>query len=404
MLRTNTTKTKISTFRHPPQEEMSDQLEMDLLDEDDSDVSEEESVAPSQSQNAHKKKYKKVKTTPTNYTKKKGKTPKRLKFTQAEQGALRDWLYENPIIWDKGDADYKDNDKRDKVYRVKAASLDIDPKGLKTWYDGMRTRFAKAIEKKSGDKAKVLPPGEQWITGSFQFLLPHVHRMREITLGSLNLKAKGPRVAPLTSKATSPPTSDEEVEEEEDEDVAAHEFDNTDLEVVASTATAPPPPKKSKRQEAVRKLQERQRASAQLHQQVQQLIAAPPLGQKAAYGNWLAAVSREVHPSIWYQFHQWSSEGYRYFLQESERLNKQPFVTSTPAKPPATSGQEPPEQQQQFQHPPTPQQAGQLYQLQTPPPPSTPCQNYGNNSQDLSFGSVMTEALNLNSQNFAQLP
>ncbi|KAL8577377.1 hypothetical protein ACOMHN_038281 [Nucella lapillus] len=204
MLRTNTTKTKISTFRHPPQEEMSDQLEMDLLDEDDSDVSEEESVAPSQSQNAHKKKYKKVKTTPTNDTKKKGKTPKRLKFTQAEQEALRDWLCENPIIWDKGDADYKDNDKRDKVYRVKAASLDIDPKGLKTWYEGMRTRFAKAIEMKSGDKAKVLPPGEQWITGSFQFLLPHVHRMRGITLGSLNLKAKGPRVAPLTFQGNFP--------------------------------------------------------------------------------------------------------------------------------------------------------------------------------------------------------
>ena len=78
----------------------SDQLDSVLPDEDDGDFSEEESVAPPQSHKTHKK-VKKVQTTTTDDTKKKGKTPKRLKITQAEQEILRDWLYENSIIWDK---------------------------------------------------------------------------------------------------------------------------------------------------------------------------------------------------------------------------------------------------------------------------------------------------------------
>ena len=75
----------------------SDQLDSVLPDEDDGDFSGEESVAPQQSHKTHKK----VQTTTTDDTKKKGKTPKRLKFIQAEQEILRDWLYENSIIWDK---------------------------------------------------------------------------------------------------------------------------------------------------------------------------------------------------------------------------------------------------------------------------------------------------------------
>ena len=160
----------------------------------------------------------------------------------------------------------------------------------------------------------MLHSAEQWIADSFQFLLPHVHWMPGRNIGSPKSKAKGPRVASSTSKSTSQPTGDEEPEEEED--VAANESNDTDMEVVASTSSAPPPTTRVK-VEAIRKINERARASAKLQQQVQKLITASTLDQKAAYGNWLAAVSREIHPSIWCHSHQWSSGGCCNFLPES---------------------------------------------------------------------------------------
>ena len=126
------TKRKSSTSSDPPPSGNMSDFEVDIPDEDYNEVSEAESVGPTNK--THQKKF--IKTTSSADAKKKGKTPKHLKFNQVEQEGLRDWLFENPIIWDKGDPDYKDNNKRDKVYRLKAVSLSIEPKNLRTWYGG----------------------------------------------------------------------------------------------------------------------------------------------------------------------------------------------------------------------------------------------------------------------------
>ena len=109
------------------------------------------------------------------------------------------------------------------------------------------------------------------------------------TFGSLKSKAKGSRVAPSTSKSTSQPTSDKDPEEEED--VAANVSKDADMQVVASTSSAPPQTKRVK-VEAIRKINEGTRASANIQQQMQKLLTAQPLDQEAAYGNWLEVQER----------------------------------------------------------------------------------------------------------------
>lgn len=98
-------------------------------------------------------------------------------LTEGEEQSMVDWLEENPMIYNKKIKAYKDMEKKESLWREKAAKMGKDVTDLKTWYTSLRSRFGR-LKKKCGQGDVEMTERDEWVYSHFQFLTPHVHEIR----------------------------------------------------------------------------------------------------------------------------------------------------------------------------------------------------------------------------------
>ena len=232
---------------------------------------------------------------------KSGKRPPfiRVNLELHQEEELCQWVRENPAIYNKGDRGYKDTDKRKNMWRMKAAEMEVSMGQLEKWYENMRTRYGKLSKMKMLGDTKEFTFREKWILTNFDFLSGHITRHPSRSLGSLRLKA---------------------LKQEGEEYLHDEEFDPDD-----SIPTGPNLRKRRKRGVAaseglIEDMFQPSDSSQQLPEVHQFFQQHDDPAEKAAWGQWMAAVARDIHPSLWKSFQDWSYQGLQYFKEEGLRL------------------------------------------------------------------------------------
>jgi hypothetical protein len=97
---------------------------------------------------------------------------------------------------------YCNRDKKQAAWDELAADLKVDTKPLKTFWDGLRTRFGKLTKKKSGDPAPTFSQRDQWILDILGFVNAYITRKGVST--KIRLRPPKPKVTstPAQSQST----------------------------------------------------------------------------------------------------------------------------------------------------------------------------------------------------------
>ena len=103
--------------------------------------------------------------------KKQRKAP--VNLTTQEVDDLAEWVREHEFLYNKK-TDYKNKDKKDRLWEEKTNEMGRDPDEINTWYESMITRFGRLLKKKSGDRAKTDTDREAYIRMKFAFLTDHI--------------------------------------------------------------------------------------------------------------------------------------------------------------------------------------------------------------------------------------
>ena len=94
---------------------------------------------------------------------------------------LGEWVQENPFLYDRGHEDYKDMQRKMRLYEEKGRSLEppLTGKQLSTWLRSIRTRYGRLTKTKSGQAARDLTAREKWILNVFSFFGRHIVRQKK---------------------------------------------------------------------------------------------------------------------------------------------------------------------------------------------------------------------------------
>ncbi|XP_076033982.1 uncharacterized protein LOC143020920 [Oratosquilla oratoria] len=118
-----------------------------------------------------------------------------IRFKPEQEKELAEWLKQHEIFYNKKLNIHKDACARNRLVAEKAKELNCPPGQLRSWLDGMRTRYGRL----SGQKKEVMNMSERerWIYENFDFLGPHIVRCaNRQTKRSLNATVEGKPVIP----------------------------------------------------------------------------------------------------------------------------------------------------------------------------------------------------------------
>ncbi len=91
-------------------------------------------------------------------------------LTEEQQADMIDWLKENTIIYNKRLREYRNTEKKNKLWDDKDKELGVDPIKLQTWVDSMRSRYGRLTQTKSGLGATDNTESAAWILEKFSFI------------------------------------------------------------------------------------------------------------------------------------------------------------------------------------------------------------------------------------------
>ncbi len=94
-------------------------------------------------------------------------------LTDAQQEDVIDWMREQVIIYNKSLRDYRNSEKKRKLWADKAKAMCADAAKLQTWMDSLRSRYGRLIQTKSGEGVKEYTEREVWILDKYSFLKDH---------------------------------------------------------------------------------------------------------------------------------------------------------------------------------------------------------------------------------------
>ena len=83
---------------------------------------------------------------------------------------MLDFIRENPMLWNVKMTDYRNKDKKNKIWNDQAELVGRNSENLKGWFRSLRDTHTRLDKKKSGDGASNLTEREQWIVTEFAFL------------------------------------------------------------------------------------------------------------------------------------------------------------------------------------------------------------------------------------------
>ena len=131
-------------------------------------------------------------TTTTSTQDKKRKRRQNLVLEEDMEEDIIEWLLQNPILYAKGMKEYKDTQKKQRMWEKKAKELNLESaKILQTWYKSMRTRLSKLTNQKPGDGTRDLTDRDRWVLEKFDF--PRKHICRVTSRQATNVSIYGPK-------------------------------------------------------------------------------------------------------------------------------------------------------------------------------------------------------------------
>ena len=115
------------------------------------------------------------------------KYAKKLYIEPEQEEDIIEWLKANPCLYDKKKKGFMDQNKKNALWTSKAESLGLTSQQLTRWFKSTRTSFGKITKQmnKSGSGLPELTDRQMWIYTHFEFLTPHIKRMRGRTLGKV---------------------------------------------------------------------------------------------------------------------------------------------------------------------------------------------------------------------------
>ena len=161
-------KGKKSKTSQPPPDEVEDQSSVDLPAED-SDTpegsarsrSQSPSAVPSGSRDTSPASSVSIDASiPTKVTKKRAKR-KDCSLNLEEQDQMLDFIRDNPMLWNVKMTDYRNKDKKNKIWADQAELMGRTAENLKGWFRSLRDTHTRLDKKKSGDGAANLTEREQ---------------------------------------------------------------------------------------------------------------------------------------------------------------------------------------------------------------------------------------------------
>lgn len=101
---------------------------------------------------------------------------KKIQLTEEQEEDLAYWLRDNPCIYDKSQAAYKDTAAKNSLFEEKARSMEPPMTGsdLKTWYTSTRTTVGRSKKKLSGAGVKSMTYRDMFIRSTFSFLQDYI--------------------------------------------------------------------------------------------------------------------------------------------------------------------------------------------------------------------------------------
>ena len=110
---------------------------------------------------------------------------KKLYISKEKEQDIIEWLKDNPCLFNKKEPGFMDQAKKNALWATKAESIGLTTKQLTRWFKSTRTSFGKISKEvnKSGSAPAELSDRQNWILTNFEFLAPHIKRMRGRTLG-----------------------------------------------------------------------------------------------------------------------------------------------------------------------------------------------------------------------------
>ncbi|XP_041361857.1 uncharacterized protein LOC121377825 [Gigantopelta aegis] len=107
-------------------------------------------------------------------------------LTDEQEVEFGEWLRSNPFLYTKQLKEYKNTQRKTRVWAEKAAELGQKSGTLlRTYYESVRSKVGKITDTKSGSSTKDLTERDNFIITNFGFLQTHISRMRGRTAISL---------------------------------------------------------------------------------------------------------------------------------------------------------------------------------------------------------------------------
>lgn len=116
----------------------------------------------------------------------KGKKKNPCNLSIAEEELMLEFIIDNPVLWNVKMTDYRQKDKKDKIWEDQAQLMEKTSDTLKSWFRSLRDTHTRLDKKKSGDSAPNLTEREEWIMSTFVFLKT-VTRHRPAPLQSVSI-------------------------------------------------------------------------------------------------------------------------------------------------------------------------------------------------------------------------
>ena len=117
----------------------------------------------------------------------KGKKKNPCNLSIAEEELMLEFIIDNPVLWNVKMTDYRQKDKKDKIWEDQAQLMEKTSDTLKSWFRSLRDTHTRLDKKKSGDSAPNLTEREEWIMSKFVFLKT-VTRHRPAPLQSVSIQ------------------------------------------------------------------------------------------------------------------------------------------------------------------------------------------------------------------------
>ena len=97
-------------------------------------------------------------------------------LSNSDKEAIVEFVKQHEELYDKTNDNFKDKQKKERLWEQLAATRNLPVKTVKKWFDTQRTRYGKLTQTKSGQGAEKSTVRQTWMKDSFSFLRGHIRR------------------------------------------------------------------------------------------------------------------------------------------------------------------------------------------------------------------------------------